>query len=199
MKINRLLKIISAISLAGIIFTGCGDEKVTYKELEFNKVFKTGQTRSHKTGDDGYYASTLGVERSFTRDNTKKIVTDNITKLQWQDNEATSTIKVDWNTATKTCKNLNLGGYTDWRLPTIEELESIINYEKSSNAEHAKYDEFIYFPILFEYDYYLSSTKDASSSFFSSKVWGIGFHLGHVSSLSTSASVFFARCVRAGQ
>jgi len=48
---------------------------------------------------------------------------DPVTGLTWarKDNGA----KVNWNQADNYCRNLNLAGYSDWRLPTIDELESI--------------------------------------------------------------------------
>ena len=39
---------------------------------------------------------------------------------------------VNWRNATKYCRDLRLGGYADWRLRTIEELEGI--YDKTANA-----------------------------------------------------------------
>lgn len=39
---------------------------------------------------------------------------------------------VNWREATKYCRNLRLGGYADWRLATIEELEGI--YDGTANA-----------------------------------------------------------------
>jgi Protein of unknown function (DUF1566) len=39
---------------------------------------------------------------------------------------------VNWVQALKYCLDLRLGGYADWRLPTIRELEGI--YDKSANA-----------------------------------------------------------------
>ncbi len=39
--------------------------------------------------------------------------------------------KYDWDVANEACKNSTIGGYTDWRLPTIEELMKLyINEEK---------------------------------------------------------------------
>jgi hypothetical protein len=32
---------------------------------------------------------------------------------------------INWHKATKYCRNLRTGGYTDWRLPAIEELQEI--------------------------------------------------------------------------
>lgn len=39
---------------------------------------------------------------------------------------------VNWRTATKYCRDLRLGGYSDWRLATIDELEGI--YDITANA-----------------------------------------------------------------
>jgi hypothetical protein len=39
---------------------------------------------------------------------------------------------VKWSKATKYCRDLRLGGYADWRLATIEELEGI--YDSTANA-----------------------------------------------------------------
>jgi hypothetical protein len=39
---------------------------------------------------------------------------------------------LNWRQATQYCRDLQLAGYVDWRLPTIGELEGI--YDKSANA-----------------------------------------------------------------
>ncbi|WP_415238673.1 DUF1566 domain-containing protein [Seleniivibrio woodruffii] len=85
---------------------------------------KTGQTSSYIYPDDGYFQR--GVTPSYTRDSETGIVTDNVTGLMWQDNVLSSSMQ--WETAIATCEDLSLGGYDDWRLPTIEEIESIIDY-----------------------------------------------------------------------
>jgi len=69
----------------------------------------------------------------FTRD-SDGVVTDTVTHLQWQD-EYTNNENVDrthWEEAILYCEELELGGKDDWRLPTINELVSIINYEADS-------------------------------------------------------------------
>lgn len=45
------------------------------------------------------------------------------TGLTWT--KADNGSDINWNDAKAYCSNLRLGGYTDWRLPTIDELQSI--------------------------------------------------------------------------
>lgn len=87
---------------------------------------KTGVKTSYTDYDDGYYQA--GAEPSFTRDDTLEIVTDNLHGLMWQDNDAVGSETYTWQGATSYCENLDLAGYTDWRLPEIDELESIMDY-----------------------------------------------------------------------
>jgi len=60
--------------------------------------------------------------------------TDPATLITWitADNGA----NVTWDEADAYCTNLSLGGYTDWRLPTIEELNSI--YDANAGDQHVK-------------------------------------------------------------
>jgi hypothetical protein len=51
------------------------------------------------------------------------IVTDHKTDLQWAAKE--SATRMDFEAAEKHCAALRLGGFNDWRLPDLEELESI--------------------------------------------------------------------------
>jgi opacity protein-like surface antigen len=60
--------------------------------------------------------------------------TDTASGLTWtkQDNGS----DVNWNQATDFCSNLRLGGYSDWRLPTIDELQDI--YDANAGDKHVK-------------------------------------------------------------
>jgi hypothetical protein len=59
-------------------------------------------------------------------DNQNGTVTDNVTGLMWQQTFAAGTY--DYSHAVMYCQSLNLGGHQDWRLPTIVELVSILDY-----------------------------------------------------------------------
>jgi len=52
-------------------------------------------------------------------------VTDTETGLMWQQQRITG---MNWKEALAHCESLALAGYDDWRLPSIEELQSIIDY-----------------------------------------------------------------------
>ena len=62
------------------------------------------------------------VERE-TKPDPEAVVTDARTGLIWTRDDNGQDI--DWHGADKYAKNLRLGGYTDWRLPTIEELSGL--------------------------------------------------------------------------
>jgi len=54
------------------------------------------------------------------------VIIDSKTGLMWQDNRDVKYIKKDWQGALDFCSILRLEGYTNWRLPTIKELETVV-------------------------------------------------------------------------
>lgn len=54
--------------------------------------------------------------------------------LGWQDNSQAKSIKRDWSGAKNYCQTLSLGGDSDWRLPTIKELQSIVDIKRYKPA-----------------------------------------------------------------
>ncbi len=69
-------------------------------------------------GQDAQY---IGNQPSYT-DNGDGTVTDNVTGLMWQK----SFITLNWGDSESEAASANTGGYTDWRVPTIKELYSLI-------------------------------------------------------------------------
>jgi len=120
----------------------------------------------------------------FTR--SGDIVTDNTRGLMWQDDAAAASTQLTWQNAIDHCEALDLGGYTDWRLPNIKELKSIVDRSKSTA------------PIIYSAfqnttsNRYWSATTGADDT---SAAWDVNFGNGYVNwdGKSTSLSV---RCVR---
>ncbi len=167
------------------------------------KVLKTGQTKCYKfdtheeetcneshKGQDGYYQK--GLARSYSRAND--IVTDNVTGLHWQDDSIVATNEITWQEAKDYCQNLSLGGHNDWRLPSIEELESIIDYGRHGGDIQGSIGaiDFIFENMKSSNLWYWSST---AYSFFALDMWIVNFYNGddHATDKSNDYSI---RCVR---
>ncbi len=102
----------------------------------------TGQTQCYS--DRGRVITCPAPDQSLAQDGSYTInppsysvttaatVFDNNTWLMWQ-REDDGVIR-SWDQAISYCEDLSLDGYTDWRLPTVKELESIVNYGQTSPA-----------------------------------------------------------------
>ncbi len=81
-------------------------------------------------GQDASYASN---QPSYT-DNSNGTISDNVTGLMWQKKMGA---KISSTEAKQKVKTIKLGGYNDWRLPTIKELYSLIQFTGSVKGQHA--------------------------------------------------------------
>ena len=82
-------------------------------------------------GQDAHYQFNMP---SYT-DNGNGTVTDNITGLMWQKDMGE---KMTLQEALEKVKKRSLGGYNDWRVPTIKELYSLIQFTGQSLGERLK-------------------------------------------------------------
>ncbi len=75
--------------------------------------------------DSAYYRqdAALPYNKPSYRDNGDGTVTDNVTGLMWQKDMGAKMKPAEAAAAAKACR---LGGYDDWRVPTIKELYSLI-------------------------------------------------------------------------
>ena len=151
---------------------------------------KTGQTTFYETGDDGTYQKGWSGTR-FT-DNDDGTITDNATGLMWVANPTTAGVgsQYNWSTALSNCEGLEYAGYSDWRLPNILEIVSIVDY---GDATAPVIDE-TYFTC--QSDYYWSSTTNAD---FTDYAWYVNFYKGFVNFVIKVNFSYYVRPVRGGQ
>ena len=112
---------------------------------------RTGQTTTYATYDDGYYHKGMPASGTRYQDNGNGTITDNATGLMWvkdpslcggpiynSQNKWASALNtprtMTWADAITNCEALSYAGHTNWRLPNIKELQSIVNYGKTMPA-----------------------------------------------------------------
>jgi hypothetical protein len=117
-------------------------------------------------------------------DNKNGPVTDNVTKLIWQQDVMPGTC--NWEQAKDYCSKLPLLGYNDWRLPTRIELASLLDLWRSRPAINTTH--FTATPS----ELFWSLTPLAGSS---SNAWNVDFESGY-SNQNSISDPFNVRCVR---
>ena len=70
----------------------------------------------------------------FFRDELKDVVIDKERNLMWQDDVASSEVKKSYTDAIEHCENLDFAGLSDWYLPNVNELKSIVKAEHYPRA-----------------------------------------------------------------
>ncbi len=113
------------------------------------------------------------------------IVKDNVSKLEWQDDVVGSSMR--WESAIGYCEGLTLEGYSDWRLPNINELTSIVDRSKVGPAIVQGFENT-------SSSYWSSTTLESSKN----AAWYLYFYYGTVDYASKENSNY-VRCVRDGQ
>ena len=124
------------------------------------------------------------LSADFVR-NSDQTVTDTKTGLMWQDDEDTKTVTKKWQEAIDYCENLTLAGYSDWRLPNCNELESIVDYGRYNPAIDPSFQNVVG-------NHYWSSTTLA---FGTGNAWDVYFNGGDDDWLNKSYTNY-VRCVR---
>jgi hypothetical protein len=117
-------------------------------------------------------------------------VTDQITQLVWQqtptDSSGDPLPAANQPQAVSYCAELRLAGFDDWRLPTLIELESIVDYSKAPASNP------VWFPDT-GYDIGYWSSNGGGASF-----WDIYFAYGNAGVNVGDTLTNYYRCVRGG-
>ena len=111
------------------------------------------------------------------------MVKDTGTKLLWEDTPHVRESKITHVRAKTYCSELRLGDFQDWRLPSIQELLTIIDYRRTSPALLKAFN------YVEDKSFYWSQTVVADES---DAFWGVNFKRG----ASSKASEYYDRYVR---
>ncbi len=71
----------------------------------------------------------------FSRNSHEMIVLDSVSKLMWQDNINNEKLLLSFKKAKKYCAKLSLADFNDWRLPSINELKTIVDKTNHYNIK----------------------------------------------------------------
>lgn len=127
----------------------------------------------------------LEKKSTLTRDDSSNIITDSTTGMMWKDDYK---VQKNWSEANAYCEDLVMGGYDDWRLPAINELESIADYTRHKPAIKIGFDN------VTSHIYWSSSTDVSNSN----DAWYLLFENGRSYTLDKSNS-YNVKCVRTEQ
>jgi hypothetical protein len=116
------------------------------------------------------------------------VVIDEETGLMFQAGEQQP---MTWVQALEYCKKLELGGYSDWRLPNIRELMTIVSFDR----EGPPYLDSRFFPWARAGTYWSSTTVEEAPYM----AWTLDFSNGLPYRAGFKARRYFVRAVRAGR
>jgi len=124
----KMMLLVLMLSMIGQVFS---QSNYTYPIVDTKQVicYDTLQVISApETGEPffGQDAQFAGYQPQY-QDNGNGTVTDLVTGLMWQQNLLDE--KLTFDEAVAGAATFNLAGYTDWRLPTIKELYSLIMFD----------------------------------------------------------------------
>jgi len=172
---------------------------------------KKNQLTTHKSSVLllGKSKSLMKITKKLLESKSKDVTTHKditiVGDLMWEKESR----RMKWDEGMEYAKNLRLGGYDDWRLPTREELEEVVTLcggefitldddwreNADKNLKNAPYQE-AYKAIGFASNYYWSSSAASAGS--SSFALVVNFYYG-IDDYSGKSDSRFVRCVRAGQ
>ncbi len=191
--------------------TTCYDDSGTLAACPAKGEAFYGQDAQHTGNAPGYTNNNNGT------------ITDNITGLTWQqsadtngDGDISAADKLTYTEAGNYCQNLSLAGHTDWRLPDIKQLYSLIDFSGTDPSGYNGSDMSGLIPFIdttyFDFAYgdtdageriidaqYASSTLYVSTTYGSS-LFGVNFADGRIKGYGLTVfgqdKTFFVICAR---
>jgi len=125
------------------------------------------------------------VYAEFTK--IDNIVKDSLSKLEWQDDAVGSLMQ--WEAAINYCEALTIDKYSDWRLPNINELNSIADRSKVNPAIVNSFEN------TGSYNYWSSTSYENPKN----DAWFVTFNNNGGTYHTSKDSNYYVRCVRDSQ
>jgi hypothetical protein len=145
-----------------------------------------------------YYGAIVGTSKKasskqvslvrYSLGDNNETVTDHKTGLIWQ--QGGDGIVRNFADAGQYCEDLVLGGKADWRLPSLNELETIVDYSRTDPAIDPVFSTSPYFA----HSYWSSSNYFHDPDY----AWYVGFQDGGTGLYGKTNIYGYARCVRGG-
>jgi hypothetical protein len=160
-------------------------------------VSETGQTTSYATGDDGNLRPGVAWPNPRFTDNANGTVTDTLTGLVWLKNANCYSRQIWYGALTSSnalangqCGLSDSSAAGDWRLPNVDELESLVDLSHSNPSLPAGHP----FTSVQSGVYWSSSTYANNTTF----AWYVGMDGGSVN-YHDKANSYYVWPVRGGQ
>ncbi len=144
-RLDKGERIIDAQFATSTLYTGRSFHR---GPLMFGVNFADGRIKAYPTRGKAYYVLYVRGNPRYGkndfRDNGDGTVTDRATGLMWMKYDSgylkagpRSDGRMTWQEALKWASDLTYAGYSDWRLPTAKELQSIVDYTRSPDATNS--------------------------------------------------------------
>jgi len=174
-------------------FANCGFPDTGQTQCYDNSATPVaGTCPQGNAGQDGDYSPSAATRRYTIHVPVagSSVTVDNLTGLMWVSTGSNNGTTANWTNALASCEGTNFAGYSDWRLPNIKELHSIVNYG-ASGSPYIRAD---YFPNTASGIYWSSTVPPsitANALFVDFNQAGGAYH-------GIKTSGLYVRCVRGG-
>jgi len=121
-----LLSSLFILGVSATLVLACGDDNGSEGDDDDNDSQKDDDDNDDDDNDDNGGGGKLPTGGFSGVDNGDGTITDKTTGLMWAKELKGSYQDTPHGEAAPYCEALELGGHTDWRLPTIEEMRSLI-------------------------------------------------------------------------
>jgi hypothetical protein len=152
-------------------------------------VARTGQTTTYAAGDDGDLQRGVAWTNLRFTDHGEGTVTDTLTGLMWTKDANIYGMR-NWTESLLDCASCTEGGHSDWHLPNVRELHSLIDYGRYNPALPLGHP----FSNV-QWDHYWSST---TVDVFTNIAWYVSLISGAVA-VNDKPGDWYVWCVRDGR